>query len=180
MDTKRRRRETLFVIALAIVILSIPSLASARGPVNRFYPGRSSNPGVRVWQRPTRAYSYNRSNQAQTVRSFSYAPASFRAGDTVVVTAEEASLKSGTETLGTAMKGQKFVVQKVEGPWLSAKIEGDGKTINGWVWNRHVSMDRDLTRGAPSSDKTVAQSRSRTVPTHSYRRPYRTNRRYRR
>ncbi|MCA9147378.1 MAG: hypothetical protein KDB05_31590 [Planctomycetales bacterium] len=179
MNTQWRGRTKLLVSVLGIVTLSMPTLDIASGAVNRFYPGRSSNPGIWGWQRPSLGYYYNRANETQTFRSYSYTPARFHEGDNVVVTADQASLKSGHRTIGVAKKGQKLVVQRVEGPWLRTKIEVDGKTISGWVWNQHVAFDKGLDAAAPASAEAVAPARSEDR-SDAYTRPYRTNRRYRR
>lgn len=80
--------------------------------------------------------------------------AMFQAGDKVVVAVDGANLVKGSETLGTLKKGDAFEVLKVQGPWLGAQIEINGKKTSGWVSLNQVQAQSDRTAGAmPQQDE---------------------------
>jgi hypothetical protein len=60
-------------------------------------------------------------------------------GDRVIVTAPQARLMRGSETVATAKRGQELEVLKVEGNWIGTTVESAGESIGGWVWFRQVA-----------------------------------------
>ncbi len=171
----------LVVVSSALIIFCASSVALAKGPVNRHHPGRSSNNGLRLWSFSNYSLtSLTPSTEARSNRRFSYDPSRFHAGDRVAVTADEAKLMSGTKSLGIAEKGQQFVVQRVEGPWLEAQIEMGGKVINGWIRGNHVARLQTGPRPGIEQKSGTIRSQVECHPFTVKKRPYRTNRRYRR
>lgn len=137
----RHKQRRVFCVALAVTAatLSVPPMAAAWGPVNRHHPNRSSNPGIWSW-RWSAGGSVCRPYTETQMTHRSSDPAAYHAGDVVTVAVDEARIMRGTQTLGILSKGRKFTVTKTERGWLGAKIEVDGKPIDGWIWSGHVSM----------------------------------------
>ena len=130
-----KRSFILLVTMIVVAAFSVPSSVSARGPVNRHHPNRSSASERSMATR----YYYPQYVGRRT--GYSYVRAPFRAGDTVVVTSSSAKIMRGTRALGTASKGRKLTVRNLEGQWLGIEVEIDGKLINGWIWNAYVAQD---------------------------------------
>lgn len=80
--------------------------------------------------------------------------AMFQAGDKVVVAVDGAKLVKGSETLATLKKGDAFDVLKVQGPWLGAQFDINGKKTSGWIAMSEVQTPADRTAGAtPQQDE---------------------------
>lgn len=169
MNIHPKRKTVVRALAVAVVLLTVVSQASAWWPVNRHHPGRSSGTSIQSWLL-MRGYSYH----PQTLRSFSYEPVRFAAGDSAVVTVDKAGIMSGTTTLTTVAKGDQFVVGQVAGPWIAAKVEVDGKMVSGWIWCRHVSLDAPPGRTTKMADAAKQPVECRPYPDKP---AYRTNRR---
>jgi len=60
-------------------------------------------------------------------------PASFKVGDTIVVTAANVPLKVGDRVVVTVPQGQRLTVSSVQGPWVGTNIQQNGQAIGGWV-----------------------------------------------
>lgn len=94
--------------------------------------------------------------QGQTVYQQHHAE-SINAGDKVVVTGDHATLMRGSEKLMDVPKGHAFQVTKVQGSWLGAEIEKDGKKTTGWIASNQVATadgQPDRTAGAmPQQDE---------------------------
>ena len=170
MKTLFTKRLGLAIGVFAVAMLVVVPEADA-WPVNRHHPGRSSGQTLQSWW-----VSGGFASRSRTVRSFSYEPATVAPGDAVVITADETAIMSGRTTLGVAAKGDRFVVKQIVGPWLSATLEVEGKTISGWVRQNNVEPDRHSSVKPPPEDSPAVQV---AVECRPYR-PYRTNRRYRR
>lgn len=78
----------------------------------------------------------------------SHHAAMFHTGDKAVVAVDGAKLLKGSETLGTLKKGDAFDVLKVQGPWLGAQFDINGKKTSGWIAMSEVQAPADRTAGA--------------------------------
>jgi len=72
-------------------------------------------------------------------RSFAYEPPNVRQGDTVVVASAKASLMRGRNVVGTAAKGCKLKVLRVQGPWVGTQLDTDRGQVGGWIWYSDVA-----------------------------------------
>lgn len=86
--------------------------------------------------------------QIESRRAYSYEPAaapSFKAGETVVVTAANANLKLGDRVVASVPRGQRIAVASVEGPWVGTNIEQNGQNVGGWI----LASDFATGNGSP-------------------------------
>jgi len=147
MNTSRLLRITTLPAAFAVVaLLSINSMAFAGNDAGTASGTANCHPqGMR--------------------QSYSYQPMTFHAGDKVVVSADHANLMKGMDTVATVNKGQAFDILKVQGPWLGAEIEMDGKKLTGWIWSQQVVAVNQPSPSAP--DQTA-----RAMPQQQERRSF--------
>ncbi len=97
------------------------------------------------------AVTYAAQPQVESRRAFSFEPApTFKAGDMAVVAKAMSQLKVGNRLLANVPQGTRFTVLAVQGNWIGASIEQNGRQVSGWVANA------DLTNGpitAPSQGR---------------------------
>ncbi|MBI3465346.1 MAG: hypothetical protein HY000_20150 [Planctomycetes bacterium] len=145
------RRFTKTLVAggiLAVLAMGMPLATAQAQPwkdagsklTGRSYGGAPAYRGGGGGDRGYRSYKYAPA-QPQVTRSFSYAPApAYKAGDEVVVTAGRANLMIGNRAVGAASAGQHLRVLQVEGHWVGAQIEANGKQIGGWIRSELVTL----------------------------------------
>ena len=64
----------------------------------------------------------------------------FQPGDTAVVLADRVELRDGEKTLARLGKECRLTVQKVSGSWAGGTVQISGKTVFGWVHERHLGL----------------------------------------
>jgi tetratricopeptide (TPR) repeat protein len=67
------------------------------------------------------------------VCSFSATASAQQVGDDIVVTAENAQLRSGNDTTGSIEKGNILSVKKVNGDWFWVIYSSRNETVKGWI-----------------------------------------------
>ena len=135
-------RTTLNCVGLSAALLAVfitePLLA---GPPRSPYGGvpHPTYASQRQRQQQTSSYryrSYGYQPSVQCRRSYSCEPSpqvEFKTGDRGVVTGNSAKLMVGSDVLGSIPKGTEFTLTRVQGQWLGASIEIDGRRVSGWV-----------------------------------------------
>lgn len=74
-------------------------------------------------------------------------PAPYSPGDEVVVVAKVAKLKKGKTVLGLIPAGTRLRVKKVQGKWIGAWADVDGKRTWGWIDHTQVDFAPISTKG---------------------------------
>ncbi len=55
-----------------------------------------------------------------------------------LVTLTAATVMSGTEKLAEVQPGMELAATEVREPWVKANVTGDGKQVEGWIWERNL------------------------------------------
>ena len=153
-----------FVPLMIVGMLTISAAWAIAGPIDRDAGAKARGEfGGSNSRRISPRYSYRAAPES---RRFSYESAAYEIGDSVVVTSPRATLRVGRVDLARLPVGTRLEAIKVEGAWVGAAIEVEGKRITGWVWN-------PLVTAAPAGDVTMESTPSRR---YSYEAP--SNRRY--
>ena len=84
--------------------------------------------------------------------------ATFRAGDTVAVTADGTQVMAGPRVLGTVPRGETYTVREVSGEWVGVDFAG----ARGWVRATPSSKNRITSPCLAFSRNETARSTSHT------------------
>lgn len=84
------------------------------------------------------------------VAALAQSPA-IQVGDNVLVTADSTKVMSGSDQIGTLVKGTKFTVEKISGSWLQGSLTIEGQKRSGWVHGRDVVAVKSSTTDQPKS-----------------------------
>ncbi len=127
--------KTLLNISLALLAIAILAASTT------FADGYDWRQKMTYGNDPTKrstgvARTYTVRPEVESRRAYSYEPAaaaSFKAGDTITVTAAEVQMKVGDRVVATVPQGLRITVSSVEGAWVGANIEQNGKQVGGWI-----------------------------------------------
>src|SRR5215471_6311095 len=86
------------------------------------------------------------------------AKAQIEEGDTVAVT-KASELRIQTTVVASLRVGQELQIRKIEGPWLWAATDVDGKNVRGWIARDAVKFVRKPDSGTEGPSAVVKQPR---------------------
>lgn len=82
--------------------------------------------------------------------------ANLKAGDKVVVTADETEIGRGTKTLQLLKKGTKAEIIQIRDGWVGVELQLEGKTLKGWIKRTQLSAVGPDTKAKPEASSSVA------------------------
>ena len=125
---------------IALPLLAIVTLAASAARADGYDPRQkitySNSPFNNSTSNTRTCRTWVAQPQVESRRACSYEPAasaSFKTGDTIVVTAANAKLKIGDRVVATVRRGQRITVLSVQGPWVRTTIEQNGRNVGGWL-----------------------------------------------
>lgn len=128
-------KKVLFAALAATLVVSLSSLTWAapyRNPIRRPHANGS-------WQDDAGPNTtYVQPASTQTRQAFSYDAMQFKAGDMAKLS-RTANLMVERNVLATVKSGQEFKVLDVQGPWVAAQVNVDGKPVRGWFYYNRVA-----------------------------------------
>ncbi len=94
-----------------------------------------------------------RAYQADEIGEFEYLFLARTGGNTATVTADNVDVKSGSKTVGSVSRGDKFDVLEQRGDWTRIALNSGGKTTMGWVHQRNLKLSRPEIASTPASSR---------------------------
>ncbi len=81
--------------------------------------------------------------------------ANLKAGDKVVVTADETEIGLGAKTLQLLKKGTKAEIIQIRDGWVGVELQLEGKTLKGWIKRTQLSAVGPDTKAKPEASSSV-------------------------
>jgi hypothetical protein len=106
----------------------------------------SNQPAARTYYYAPRVAAQPQVTERQ---AYSYEPApAFKTGEAVVVSKATSKLKVGNRVIANLPKGTRFNVVAVQGGWIGANVEQNGKKVSGWLIGTDLAADAGNAPGS--------------------------------
>ena len=79
---------------------------------------------------------------------------SFKVGDVVLVGKAKCEVKLGETVIGKVSQGTRIAVLAVQGNWIGAKVDQNGKQLSGWITAGDLVSSNALAGDPQNPDKS--------------------------
>jgi hypothetical protein len=140
------------LVALVVASLGATAVGDGYDPHQKL---SYANDPTRQASAPARAMSEApRPPSAAGAAVASQPSVSFKVGDMVLVGKSKCELKLGETVVGNVSRGTRVTVLAVQGNWIGAKVDQNGKQLSGWITDGDLVSSNALAGDPQSPDKS--------------------------